>query len=479
MATIIDSNGTPTSESSALSVIDVTLDIRQNRMVSVLLKQYNKQSQQIKFTVTDNGEKIELKEIEHTVLFKMMTPDGRRVSSYCAINENDHTAVLTVAKNYCSYPGKGTAELEVMDALEESQVGTMNLDVVIENSAYPDEMINGSSTYQGLDEKINAVREACNSAITAKEETETIRDECDGIRNTCNDLKEEAQQYKNEAMSYANGESGTRYGEETDNAKYFYEQSLEAKTSIENLLSDEKINAENIANYATLAENSKNDAENFASNAAESALEAVQSATQTSSDKEAITDLVAEVNKTFDLQNEHLESMESLLENTPYTTVKSEGEFELPVHTINDSKISDDSTWSSKKIIDAIYPVGAIYMSVNNVNPSELFGGTWVAWGAGRVPVGVGTGTDSNGTKQTFSSAESSNGEYTHKLTEAEMPKHSHQFSLITEAGPPGSGYTWCRPGQGTNYFTSEAGSSNSHNNMPPYITCYMWKRTA
>lgn len=236
MATIIDSNGTPTSESSALSVIDVTLDIRQNRMVSVLLKQYNKQSQQIKFTVTDNGEKIELKEIEHTVLFKMMTPDGRRVSSYCAINENDHTAVLTVAKNYCSYPGKGTAELEVMDALEESQVGTMNLDVVIENSAYPDEMINGSSTYQGLDEKINAVREACNSAITAKEETETIRDECDGIRNTCNDLKEEAQQYKNEAMSYANGESGTRYGEETDNAKYYYQLGLEKEAEYQHNL---------------------------------------------------------------------------------------------------------------------------------------------------------------------------------------------------------------------------------------------------
>lgn len=280
MATNIDSNGTPTSESSALSVIDVTLDIRQNRMVSVLLKQYNKQSQQIKFTVTDNGEKIELKEIEHTVLFKMMTPDGRRVSSYCAINENDHTAVLTVAKNYCSYPGKGTAELEVMDALEESQVGTMNLDVVIENSAYPDEMINGSSTYQGLDEKINAVREACNSAITAKEETETIRDECDGIRNTCNDLKEEAQQYKNEAMSYANGESGTRYGEETDNAKYFYELAVETKTTIKNLLEEERVNAENIANYTARAKESEDNAGTYANNAAGSATNAANSASE-------------------------------------------------------------------------------------------------------------------------------------------------------------------------------------------------------
>ena len=357
MAIIIDSNGTPTSESSALSVIDVTLDIRQNRMVSVLLKQYNKQSQQIKFTVTDNGEKIELKEIEHTVLFKMMTPDGRRVSSYCAINENDHTAVLTVAKNYCSYPGKGTAELEVMDALEESQVGTMNLDVVIENSAYPDEMINGSSTYQGLDEKINAVREACNSAITAKEETETIRDECDGIRNTCNDLKEEAQQYKNEAMSYANGESGTRYGEETDNAKYFYEQSLEAKTSIENLLSNEKINAENIANYATLAENSKNDAENFASNAAESALEAVQSATQTSSDKEAITALVAEVNNKIGSPLTASTISEMTNQNKIYVYTGSEDGY-----TFGNWYYYDGSAWTS----------GGIYNSTAFETDSEL-----------------------------------------------------------------------------------------------------------
>lgn len=60
------------------------------------------------------------------------------------------------------------------------------------------------------------------------------------------------------------------------------------------------------------------------------------------------------LNKTLDLQNEHLESMESLLENTPYTTVESEGEFELPVHTINDSEISAYSTWSSEKIIETL-----------------------------------------------------------------------------------------------------------------------------
>lgn len=44
---------------------------------------------------------------------------------------------------------------------------------------------------------------------------------------------------------------------------------------------------------------------------------------------------------------------------------------------------------SLRPIVDAVYPVGSIYLSVNSVNPSELFGGTWAAWGTGRVPVGV------------------------------------------------------------------------------------------
>ena len=42
-----------------------------------------------------------------------------------------------------------------------------------------------------------------------------------------------------------------------------------------------------------------------------------------------------------------------------------------------------------------MYPVGSIYMSTSSTNPSTYFGGTWVAWGSGRVPVGINT-SDSN-----------------------------------------------------------------------------------
>ena len=47
--------------------------------------------------------------------------------------------------------------------------------------------------------------------------------------------------------------------------------------------------------------------------------------------------------------------------------------------------------FGNKSLIDLVYPVGSIYMSVNNTNPTSLFGGTWVAWGSGRVPIGVNT----------------------------------------------------------------------------------------
>ena len=174
---------------------------------------------------------------------------------------------------------------------------------------------------------------------------------------------------------------------------------------------------------------------------------------------------------------EQNDKMKELLENTPYTTVESEGEFELPVHTINDNEIGAYSTWSSKKIIDAIYPVGSIYMSVNNVNPSELLGGTWVAWGAGRVPVGV------DPTDKAFNTVEKKSGEQVHVLTQSELPPtiefktDSIGFQVYGEGTTEGEEVA--TPfGSNTTLTLINSGGGKAHNNLQPYITCYMWKRT-
>ena len=157
-----------------------------------------------------------------------------------------------------------------------------------------------------------------------------------------------------------------------------------------------------------------------------------------------------------------------------------------------------DNVSLASALLDMVYPVGSIYMSVNNVSPQSFLGGTWVAWGAGRVPVSVANG-DSD-----FGTADKTGGEKTHKLTNSEMPSHIHTAN--SKAGSarrsaPGSndGVMFVSNGaieatqyyqmdtQGTPYgnFLSlyvtinKSGGDEPHNNLQPYITCYMWKRTA
>lgn len=123
-----------------------------------------------------------------------------------------------------------------------------------------------------------------------------------------------------------------------------------------------------------------------------------------------------------------------------------------------------------------IYPVGSIYISVNDINPRELFGGTWELWGAGRVPVCVDV------TQEEFNSAEKIGGEKKHTLTVEEMPSHQHELTnntMINRNLPGENG------GQGSNAVIastiecSDAGGDQEHNNLQPYITCYMYKRIA
>ena len=64
------------------------------------------------------------------------------------------------------------------------------------------------------------------------------------------------------------------------------------------------------------------------------------------------------------------------------------------IDAFNSISIIDSITIASV-VMNFIYPVGSIYMSVNSTNPVYLFGGTWTAWGSGRVPVGIDTSDSS------------------------------------------------------------------------------------
>ena len=142
-----------------------------------------------------------------------------------------------------------------------------------------------------------------------------------------------------------------------------------------------------------------------------------------------------------------------------------------------------------KRLLDLIYPVGSIYLSVNSASPDTLFGGTWarledvflLAAGAKHA-------------------AGSTGGEESHTLTDSEMPSHNGHLSAgIAGTAPMGKGnYKGYLNSSVMNSFpegnyrgwnvylgnemhpASEAtGGDQPHNNMPPYLAVYTWKRTA
>ena len=205
---------------------------------------------------------------------------------------------------------------------------------------------------------------------------------------------------------------------------------------------------------------------------------------------------------------------------------------------------------SLTELLLMIYPVGSIYMSASSTNPGVLFGGTWVAWGQGRVPVGVNAddseynGSDKTGGNATVtpsgSVADATQGGTIsnttaggtvggHTLTVAEMPSHSHSWSTLicgfsgwSTQTVHGYAFNWAGNGvfvnggagsstqhvvsanlqsensytggngshnhgfTGTEHSHTFTGSAHSHtftgtaqSTIQPYVTCYMWKRTA
>ena len=96
------------------------------------------------------------------------------------------------------------------------------------------------------------------------------------------------------------------------------------------------------------------------------------------------------------------------------------------IDAINDNQTNEkyvqlkDENNLKTYLLAYIYPVGSIKMTAENTNPSTYLGGTWVAWGAGKVPVGVDT-TDTD-----FATVEKTGGEKEHILTTNEMPSHEH-----------------------------------------------------
>jgi microcystin-dependent protein len=124
--------------------------------------------------------------------------------------------------------------------------------------------------------------------------------------------------------------------------------------------------------------------------------------------------------------------------------------------------------------------VGSVFIAVVSTNPATLLGyGTWAAFAAGRVLVGLDAG------QAEFDTVEETGGAKTHTLTAQEMPAHVHRQQRHATTTGTLSGVTTAPDTTSSNpqawgvVDTQSAGGGGAHNNLQPYVVVYMWKRTA
>lgn len=136
-------------------------------------------------------------------------------------------------------------------------------------------------------------------------------------------------------------------------------------------------------------------------------------------------------------------------------------------------------------LVNVIYPVGSIYMSVSKTSPSTLFGGEWEEWGNGRVPVGV------DSSQSEFNNVEKTGGK-------KEQPLRASIGAVSADVGTIGyaptsaipnhnvyNGVIWgnrgdtSTPRPATHATEVWQADGTGPTTLQPYITCYMWKRVA
>lgn len=148
-----------------------------------------------------------------------------------------------------------------------------------------------------------------------------------------------------------------------------------------------------------------------------------------------------------------------------------------------------------KSWVDKIYPIGSIYMSVNNVDPSTVFGGTWVQL-KDRFLLGSGD-TYTNGAtggSATVTLTANQSGLKAHGHGMAHTHNHQHYIGGEWSDGSGSSlaytktsgrhtftrytGYDNTASSKTTTDNNTASSASEAHNNMPPYLVVYIWKRT-
>ena len=129
--------------------------------------------------------------------------------------------------------------------------------------------------------------------------------------------------------------------------------------------------------------------------------------------------------------------------------------------------------FGGKPLLDYLHPVGSVYQSTDPTSPADLFGGTWEQI-KDRFLLAAG---DSH-------AAGSTGGEETHTLIKAELPDHTHTLKYTGQSVTEGVNAIRLYQAASYQYNAYSGGQSSdcegqAHNNMPPYLAVYTWRRTA
>lgn len=136
--------------------------------------------------------------------------------------------------------------------------------------------------------------------------------------------------------------------------------------------------------------------------------------------------------------------------------------------------------------LDAMYPVGSIYMSVNSTNPSTLFGGTWEQL-EDKFLIGASSTYSAGSTGGDTKTGAASGNTGSTTLTVDQIPGHTHSYGMkrgdggwtiaaMSDGAKTNSGITDSTGGGKGHTHTL---NNHTHTNMPPYLAVYMWKRVA
>lgn len=192
--------------------------------------------------------------------------------------------------------------------------------------------------------------------------------------------------------------------------------------------------------------------------------------------------IVNEFNK---LENQ-IDSWENVVQ-TGGTTIKINNTIQSNIDFVSDPQGQINSHNERITALEnQIYPVGSIYLSVDEKNPAILFGGSWeqltntFLYASEQITESnqyPAYNLNSSGNKQSLKQG----GEQTHTLTIAEMPSHKHAIHVSNNGDPGYAGVKRNNATEGTGYmdFIQSTGGGQPHNNMPPYLVVYMWKRIA